>query len=67
MCYVRMIRVDPSLTFRRDLVRAYEDRRFSDILNRLGLCQECYADGTRGVVFGCDSCRKRLAREVMET
>lgn len=50
-----------------DLVRAYEDRRIFDILDRLALCQECYADGTRGVVFGCESCLRQLSREVMTT
>lgn len=50
-----------------DLVRAYEDRRIFDILDRLALCQECYAEGAGGVVFECESCKRQLVREVMES
>ncbi len=49
------------------MVMCWEDNKIFDILDRMALCQECYAPGTGGHIFGCDSCLTALARGVMDT
>lgn len=57
----------PEETRRRDTVAAKEDRRVLDILDLLAKCPECVGDTPSGAVFGCESCLRLLAVDVMES
>jgi hypothetical protein len=50
-----------------DRIRAYEDRKILDLLERAAKCPECVGDQPGGIVFGCGSCLEVLASQVMES
>jgi len=54
-------------TLAYDRIRAIEDRKILELLERAAKCPECVGDQPDGVVFGCGECLLVLASQVMES